>query len=91
MRNLLNAFKGADVVQSVDWRWETAVQTKDLAVHKGGKREVVEEICEVVPHLWIAILSQALVVESINLSNLTRLVVTAQNCYPIAVADLKIE
>lgn len=51
MRYFLQAFQRSDVVQRVDGRRQTAVQTEDLAVNERSQREEVEQIGEVVPDL----------------------------------------
>ena len=38
-----------------------------LVVDEGGEREVVEEVREELPHVRVAVLPQALVVEAIHL------------------------
>ena len=38
-----------------------------LTVHKGGEREVVEQVGEVLPHVGVAILAQTLVIEPVHL------------------------
>ena len=57
MRNLLYTIEGADVVECVDtWRKPT-MKTEDLIVDKCGKGKVVEQICEVLPDVCVAILA----------------------------------
>ena len=68
MRNFLEAIEGPDVVEGVDGGAETPVEAEDLPVHQSRQRQVVEQIREVLPHVGIAILPQALVVEAVHLS-----------------------
>lgn len=89
MRDFLDAVDGADVVERVDRRGKTAVQTEDLVVDQCCEREVIEKICEELPHICVSVLAQALVVESIHLSDLTRLVISAENGDSIAVSQLE--
>lgn len=89
MRNLLDAVQGSDVVQRVDAGRETAVETEDLVVDEGGEGEVVEEVGEVLPDVGVAVLSEALVVEAVDLGDLAGLVVTAEDGDAGGVSDLE--
>lgn len=89
MRNFLYAVEGSDVVESVDaWR-ETSVETEDLIVDKGGKGEVVEEVGEVFPYIGIAILSKALIIEAVDLSDLAGFVVATENGDALGVSNFE--
>ena len=79
MRNLLDAIKSANVVEGINAGGETSVKAENLVVDEGGKRKVVEKVGEVLPNILIAILSQALIVEAIDLGDLTRLVVPSED------------
>ena len=50
-----------------------------LVVYQGGEGQVVEQVGEVLPHVGVAVLPQALVVEAVHLRDLTRLVVPSQD------------
>lgn len=50
-----------------------------LSVDQRGERQVVEQVCEVLPHVSVAVLPQALVVEAVDLCDLPRLVVPSQD------------
>jgi len=50
-----------------------------LSVYQGSERQVVKQICEVLPDVGIAILPETLVVEAIHLSDLSRLMVPTQD------------
>lgn len=87
--NLLDAVQGADVVQCVNAGRETAVKAENLVVDEGGQRQVVEEVGEVFPDVSVAVLAQTLVVEAVDLGDLTRLVVAAKNSDALGVSDLE--
>ena len=71
------------------------MKTEDLAVDKGGQGKVVEEVGEVpvgrcqrlsldilfnsLPNIGIAVFSQALVIESVNLRDLPAFVISSQD------------
>jgi len=65
------------------------VQTEDLVVDEGRQRQEVEQVCEVLPHVGVAVLAQALIVEAVNLRDLARLVVAAQDSDAAGIADLE--
>lgn len=53
------------------------VADTDLVVDQGGQREVVEQVGEEFPDVGVAVLAQTLVVEAVDLGDLSRLVVPA--------------
>jgi len=69
--NFLDAIKRSDVVKCIDAGRETAVQAEDLVVDQGSEREVVEEVCEVFPDVGVAVFAEALVVEAVDLGDLS--------------------
>ena len=77
VRYFLDSVQGADVIQGVDAGGEATVQTEDLVVNQSGERKIVEEVGEELPHVRIAVLSEAFIVEAVHLCDLTRLVVTS--------------
>ena len=65
MRSLLDSIKLSDLVEGVDtWR-QTSVKAEDLVLNHSSQGQVVEEFGELLPNLGVAILSEALIVESI--------------------------
>ena len=60
-----------------------------MIVDKSGEGEVVEKVRKIFPDICIAILSQALVIESVNLRDLTGLVVTTEDSDALRVANLE--
>ncbi len=46
------------------------MQAEDLVVDQGGQRKVIEEIGKELPDIRIAILAQALIIETIDLGDL---------------------
>jgi len=79
VRHLLQPVQGPDVVQRVDAGGEAAVQTEDLAVHQRREGQVVKQVSEIFPHVGVSVLPQTLVIETIDLCDLTALVVAAKN------------
>lgn len=87
--HLLDPVKGADVVERVDAGRQASVQAEDLVVDEGCEGQVVEEIGEVLPHVCVAVFPEALVVEAVDLGDLARLVVAAEDSDAPGVADLQ--
>ena len=56
---------------------------------QGGEWEVIEEISKVLPHIRGAIFAQAFIIKSINLSNLSRLMVAPENGDTVLKANLQ--
>ena len=59
----------SDLIEGVDGRGETSVEAEDLSFDHSGQGQVVEELSELLPHVGVAVLSQALVVETITKFN----------------------
>ena len=55
------------------------MEAEDLVINEGGKGEIIEQIREELPNIGIAVLSEAFIVETINLRNLARLVISTQD------------
>lgn len=89
MRDLLDSVQSSDVIQRVDAGRQTTVEAEDLVVDEGGEGEVVEHICKVLPDVGIAVLAQALVVETVDLGDLPRLVISSQDGDALGVSNLE--
>jgi hypothetical protein len=87
--HFLYAVECSDVIEGVNARRQTTVQTEDLVVDQGSEGEVVEQVGEVFPDVRIAILSKTLVVEAIDLGNLARLVVSTKNGDALGVSNFE--
>ena len=60
------------------------MKTEDLVFHDGGERQKVEKFGKVLPHIGISVFSLAFVVESIDLGDLSALVIASQNGDPVS-------
>jgi len=89
VRHLLDAVELADIIERVDAGTEAAVQTKDLVIDERRQGQVVKEIREEFPHVCVAVLAQALIVEAVYLRDLTALVVAAEDGDAAWVANLE--
>lgn len=89
MWHFLYTVEGSDIVKRIDaWR-KTSVKTKDLIIDQSGEGKVVEKVCKVFPNVGIAIFSEALIIEAIDLSDLARFVVSTEDCDSLGVSNFK--
>jgi hypothetical protein len=89
VRHFLHAIQLSHVIQSVNARTETAVQTKNGIFHHGREGKVIKQIGKELPHVGRSVFAHAFVVKSVDLGNLTTLVIAAEHEYAIGVADLE--
>lgn len=85
----MNAVQTADVVKGVNARTEAAMETEDLSVDQGSEGQVIEKVGEIFPDIGVAVFSQTFVVEAVDLSDLTRFVVTSENGNAVRVSDFE--
>ena len=79
MRHLYDSIDVSDHVQGVEGGRESAVQAENLILHDSRQRQVVKEISQVFPHISVAVLAEALVIEAVDLSDLSTLVIASQD------------
>lgn len=89
VRDFLDTVEGTDVVKRVDTGRQPSVKTEDLIIDEGGKGKVIKEVGEEFPHVGVAVFTEALVVETVDLGDLAGLVVSAQNGDPLGVPNLE--
>lgn len=65
------------------------METKDLAVDQCGQGKVVEKISEVFPDVGIAIFPETFIVETVDLSDLSRFVVASEDGNTVGISDLE--
>lgn len=65
------------------------MQTEDLVVDESSKGKVVEEIGKVFPDVRITVFSEAFVVETVDLSDLTGFVVTTEDGDALRITDFE--
>mmetsp|Transcript_46806 Transcript_46806/g.100246 ORF Transcript_46806/g.100246 Transcript_46806/m.100246 type:complete len:256 (-) Transcript_46806:193-960(-) len=80
VRDLLDSVDLPNVIQGLDVGRESSVLAEDLVVHQGRERQVVEEVGEALPCARAAILAHTLVVEAIDLGDLSAFVVPPEHC-----------
>ena len=75
VRNLLGASHHANLIDGPDLGAQATVHTEYLAIYDGGENEEIEHLTACFPHRRIAVLLLALLVEAIDLGDLSGLVV----------------
>jgi hypothetical protein len=75
MRNLLSTSNDADLINSADFRAESSVNAEDLTINDSGKDEEVKDLAAGLPNRGVAVLLLTLLVEAVDLSDLTGFVV----------------
>jgi hypothetical protein len=65
------------------------VQTEDLVFYQSSEGEIVEEVGEVFPHVGVAVFAEALVIEAVDLRDLSGLVVSTEDGDTLGVTDLQ--
>jgi len=65
------------------------MQAENLVFNNCGKRKEIKKISVVFPNIGISVLSEALVIEAIDLSNLSGLMVASKDGNPVLEPDLE--
>jgi hypothetical protein len=88
VRYFLNSKNLIDVLDLVEGRRQAAMDSKDFLVDDGSNGQVVKNISVKLPHFGVSILGLTLSVEAINLSDLSRLMVSSDQADPLGVPEL---
>ena len=64
------------------------MNTENTVIYQCSERQVIEHFRAVTPHIHRAIFAQTFIIKSINLSNLTAFVVSADQSDSVRIADL---
>jgi hypothetical protein len=85
MRNLLLSIQVSNVIQSIDrWR-EASMDAENLIINDSCKSEIVKYVCTVSPYIHTPILSEALIIEAVHLSNLSALVIPSDQSHSLRI------
>ena len=91
MGDLLLPVNGPDLVQSLDTGTQTSVDTEYLAVNDGGQGQVVKYLRAVSPDRDTAVFAETFVVETVDLGDLSGLVVASNQVDSIRISNLQSE
>lgn len=87
MRNLLGTGNDTDLIEGANLRAQATVYAKNFAVNDCSEDKEVEDLTACLPNRSVPIFLLALFVETVDLSNLTRLVVAADEGDTIRVSS----
>lgn len=86
--DLLASLDSSDLIDGLNIRGETSMDTEHLTLDEGGNAEVVEHLSAVLPRVRVTVLSDDLVIESIDRSDLSRFVVSSEKSDVTRITDL---
>lgn len=87
--HLLDAVEVPGMVEGVNGGAKSTVEAEDSVLHDGRHGEVVEGVGEVLPYVGVAVLSEAFVVEAVDLGDLATLVVAPEDGDAMTVPNLE--
>lgn len=73
------------LVDGVDGRAETTVHAENIVVDDSREAQVIENLSAIAPHVHTAVLAQAFVVKTVDLRDLTTLVIAPDQGDPLRV------
>lgn len=88
MRHLNLAVNGADLVQRIDGRRQPAMDAEQLIVNERRQAKIVKDLCAVLPNVLRAVLFHTLVIEAVDLGDLSALMVAADQRHAMRVSYL---
>ena len=88
VRNFHATVNEANLVKGLNLRRETTMDAEDLALNDGTDTKIIENLGAVFPRVDVAILAHGLLIETVDASNTTRLVVTTEKSDAIRVLEL---
>ena len=88
MGHFLLSVNHADLIEGTDRRWETTVNAENLVIDDWCEWKIVENFGAVAPNIDRSVFSQALIIESIHLCDLSALVITSDQCNSLWVSYL---
>jgi hypothetical protein len=89
MRNLLGTSNDTDLINSANLRAQTTMNAKNFTINNGGEDKEIENLAARLPDRRIAVLLLALFVETVDLSDLARLVVATDEGDLVRIPSLR--
>ena len=81
MWNFLKTIDFFDIRYMLNSRREASMNTEGLVVNNSCNREIIKEICKVLPHIRVFIFSLTLSIKAIDLCYLAGLMITSYQSY----------
>jgi hypothetical protein len=91
VRNFLDSFQNLHLVDGTQCWGETSVDTQHPPVNHRSEIQIIKDLHAVLPGVSIPVLAHALLEEAVDLSDLSRLVVAAQEGHVGRVSRLETE
>ena len=79
----------SDLVECVQVGREATVKAENLVLDHRSKRQQIEQIGIVLPDVGIAVFTEALIIETVDLCNLARLVISTEDSDAVLEANLE--
>lgn len=89
MWNFLNSFQRTNVIKSFNWRWKSSVKTEEWIFNDSGEWKIIEKLSKCFPNITVAVFSTTFVIKSIDLSDLSWLMISSQNNNSIFISDFE--
>ena len=89
--HFLETVDAVDMIDGANEGREAAMDTKDLLIDQSGDAHGIEYVHHVLPGVGVSVLLHALIIETVDLSDLSSFVVTAQQHNSIRVTSLQRE
>lgn len=89
VRNFNSAVDCAHLIEGSDFRAEASVDAENFIVHNCGDGQIIEHLCAVFPGVRVSVFPHALVVETVDLRDLTGLVISAEEGDVLGVAGFE--
>lgn len=90
MRDFLSTGNNTDLVEGTDFGAQATMDAKDFAIDDSTEDEEIEDLTACFPHRGIAVLLLALFIETVDLCDLTGLVIAADECDTIRVSGSEV-
>lgn len=89
MRNFLKPIKTLNLINRLNQRRKPTMNGKDLVIYDGSYRKVVKNVSKVLPDKCVSVLSLALHIKAIVLSDRSGLVVASNHVHLIGVLNFE--
>jgi len=86
VRNFLYSVKISYLIERVKAGRKPSMQTKDLVLNNSCQRQKIKQVRKKLPHIGIAVFAHALIIETINLGDLSTFVIASKNSDAFSVA-----
>ena len=79
----------SDVIKGADWWTQPTMYTKNLVIYNSRQSKIIENWCAISPYIYRSIFSEALIIKTIHLGNLSTFVISSNQCYSFRISYFK--